>query len=239
MMHSLAFLPNPVIAHFHKVDLISTLQDAPLLTAGSDWKLMTSYHFDALAGGGVNAQLQNIRQKLKIPAVCLSLKLVIWFGFVVFAGAVQGMVTGIRGLCNGLGPAMFGFIFFLFNVELLEPNQVTPDTEKVRDAVKLRLVLCYQTHQTFKCFKTFLHLSCRSLLFPVRPFCSARVQLCWLCWWPSSFPHSTHQRWRPAALKSPLNPWASSRRWVQSLWATRTTSLSYRTAVYNPHKLLS
>ncbi|KAA0714494.1 Hippocampus abundant transcript 1 protein [Triplophysa tibetana] len=45
-------------------------------------------------------------------------------------GAVQGMVTGIRGLCNGLGPAMFGFIFFLFNVELLEPNQVTPDTEK-------------------------------------------------------------------------------------------------------------
>ncbi|XP_057212145.1 hippocampus abundant transcript-like protein 1 isoform X2 [Triplophysa rosa] len=45
-------------------------------------------------------------------------------------GAVQGMVTGIRGLCNGLGPAMFGFIFFLFNVELLEPNHVTSDTEK-------------------------------------------------------------------------------------------------------------
>lgn len=30
------------------------------------------------------------------------------------------MITGIRGLCNGLGPALFGFIFFLFNVELKE-----------------------------------------------------------------------------------------------------------------------
>uniref|UniRef100_A0A4W4F5G0 Major facilitator superfamily domain containing 14Bb n=1 Tax=Electrophorus electricus TaxID=8005 RepID=A0A4W4F5G0_ELEEL len=39
-------------------------------------------------------------------------------------GAVQGMVTGIRGLCNGLGPALFGFIFFLFNVELIDLNPV-------------------------------------------------------------------------------------------------------------------
>lgn len=28
------------------------------------------------------------------------------------------MITGIRGLCNGLGPALYGFIFFLFDVEL-------------------------------------------------------------------------------------------------------------------------
>uniref|UniRef100_A0A8C1ZDZ9 Si:ch211-87m7.2 n=1 Tax=Cyprinus carpio TaxID=7962 RepID=A0A8C1ZDZ9_CYPCA len=52
-------------------------------------------------------------------------------------GAVQGMITGIRGLCNGLGPALFGFIFFLFNVELKElspvdPNPVSPDTEEKR-----------------------------------------------------------------------------------------------------------
>ncbi|XP_010775071.1 hippocampus abundant transcript-like protein 1 [Notothenia coriiceps] len=33
-------------------------------------------------------------------------------------GVAQGMITGIRGLCNGLGPALYGFIFFLFNVEL-------------------------------------------------------------------------------------------------------------------------
>lgn len=35
------------------------------------------------------------------------------------------MITGIRGLCNGLGPALYGFIFFLFNVELntMDPIQ--------------------------------------------------------------------------------------------------------------------
>ncbi|KAL7734194.1 hypothetical protein ACLKA6_011868 [Drosophila palustris] len=33
-------------------------------------------------------------------------------------GAVQGMITGMRGLCNGLGPAVFGIIFYLFNVDL-------------------------------------------------------------------------------------------------------------------------
>jgi hypothetical protein len=30
------------------------------------------------------------------------------------------MVNGVRGLCNGLGPALFGFIFYLFNVNLNE-----------------------------------------------------------------------------------------------------------------------
>ncbi|XP_030761748.1 hippocampus abundant transcript 1 protein-like isoform X2 [Sitophilus oryzae] len=33
-------------------------------------------------------------------------------------GVVQGMVTGMRGLCTGLGPAMFGIIFYLFHVDL-------------------------------------------------------------------------------------------------------------------------
>uniref|UniRef100_A0A3Q3AG47 Hippocampus abundant transcript 1 protein-like n=1 Tax=Kryptolebias marmoratus TaxID=37003 RepID=A0A3Q3AG47_KRYMA len=41
-------------------------------------------------------------------------------------GVVQGMITGIRGLCNGLGPAMYGFIFFLFNVELNDTHPVKP-----------------------------------------------------------------------------------------------------------------
>ncbi len=35
-----------------------------------------------------------------------------------FLGLVQGMVNGVRGLCNGLGPALFGFTFYLFNVDL-------------------------------------------------------------------------------------------------------------------------
>ncbi|XP_013878235.1 hippocampus abundant transcript-like protein 1 [Austrofundulus limnaeus] len=47
-------------------------------------------------------------------------------------GVVQGMITGIRGLCNGLGPALYGFIFFLFNVELTDRQPVaqTQNTEK-------------------------------------------------------------------------------------------------------------
>ncbi|XP_051972838.1 hippocampus abundant transcript 1 protein [Xyrauchen texanus] len=42
-------------------------------------------------------------------------------------GLVQGMITGIRGLCNGLGPALYGFIFFLFNVELSGITSIEPD----------------------------------------------------------------------------------------------------------------
>jgi hypothetical protein len=30
------------------------------------------------------------------------------------------MITGMRGLCNGLGPAVFGVIFYLFHVDLNE-----------------------------------------------------------------------------------------------------------------------
>ncbi len=37
---------------------------------------------------------------------------------IVSVGVGQGMVTGIRGLCNGLGPALYGFIFYIFHVEL-------------------------------------------------------------------------------------------------------------------------
>lgn len=41
---------------------------------------------------------------------------------------VQGVVTGVRGLCGGLGPAMFGFIFYLFNVNLNEGMQIAHTT---------------------------------------------------------------------------------------------------------------
>lgn len=33
-------------------------------------------------------------------------------------GTVQGVITGIRGLCQGFGPALFGFIFYLFDMDL-------------------------------------------------------------------------------------------------------------------------
>ncbi|XP_033104117.1 hippocampus abundant transcript-like protein 1 [Anneissia japonica] len=44
-------------------------------------------------------------------------------------GVVQGMVTGIRGLCNGLGPALFGFIFYIFHVDLDDVGDDFGDTE--------------------------------------------------------------------------------------------------------------
>ena len=42
-------------------------------------------------------------------------------------GLVQGMITGMRGLCNGLGPAMYGLIFSLFHVDLNENSQTDVD----------------------------------------------------------------------------------------------------------------
>lgn len=45
-------------------------------------------------------------------------------------GVVQGMVTGMRGLCNGLGPAMFGVIFYLFHVDLNDEHSLSHSIEK-------------------------------------------------------------------------------------------------------------
>ena len=45
-------------------------------------------------------------------------------------GLVQGMITGMRGLCNGLGPAMFGLVFSLFHVDLSEKSADTNSVEE-------------------------------------------------------------------------------------------------------------
>lgn len=37
-------------------------------------------------------------------------------------GISQGLITGIRGLCNGIGPALYGFVFWIFGVKLSEPT---------------------------------------------------------------------------------------------------------------------
>uniref|UniRef100_A0A8C4JLB7 Hippocampus abundant transcript 1 protein n=1 Tax=Dromaius novaehollandiae TaxID=8790 RepID=A0A8C4JLB7_DRONO len=51
-------------------------------------------------------------------------------------GVVQGMITGIRGLCNGLGPALYGFIFYIFHVELNElPMPETPSGGSVNSII--------------------------------------------------------------------------------------------------------
>lgn len=52
------------------------------------------------------------------------------------------MVTGMRGLCNGLGPAMFGIIFYLFHVDLNdEHNKVrvlSPSSGEMVDSKYMR-----------------------------------------------------------------------------------------------------
>ena len=34
------------------------------------------------------------------------------------SGVVLGILTGMRGLCNGLGPALFGVLFYFSDVHL-------------------------------------------------------------------------------------------------------------------------
>ena len=46
----------------------------------------------------------------------------------------QGMITGVRGLCNGLGPALYGLIFYLFHVDLNDKNGKISHTINARPA---------------------------------------------------------------------------------------------------------
>ena len=46
-------------------------------------------------------------------------------------GVSQGMVTGIRGLCTGIGPALYGFIFWIFQVSLNETSNNGGDSTQI------------------------------------------------------------------------------------------------------------
>lgn len=55
-------------------------------------------------------------------------------------GVVQGMVTGMRGLCNGLGPAMFGVIFYLFHVDLNDEHATAAATRNLTEERYARMI---------------------------------------------------------------------------------------------------
>ena len=60
--------------------------------------------------------VRNFRTYTHVPYIMIS--------ELLFSGVAQGVVTGIRGLCNGLGPALFGLIFYLFHVDLNEATDI-------------------------------------------------------------------------------------------------------------------
>lgn len=41
-------------------------------------------------------------------------------------GLVQGLITGVRSLCSGIGPAMFGLLFYIFDVDMYEEIKANP-----------------------------------------------------------------------------------------------------------------
>lgn len=41
-------------------------------------------------------------------------------------GLVQGLVTGVRSLCGGIGPALFGVLFNFFDVDMYEEIKANP-----------------------------------------------------------------------------------------------------------------
>ncbi|XP_012944617.1 hippocampus abundant transcript 1 protein [Aplysia californica] len=60
-------------------------------------------------------------------------------------GVAQGVVTGIRGLCNGLGPALYGFIFYLFHVDLNEDKMDNPTPKVTENTSHLSLHDSFQS----------------------------------------------------------------------------------------------
>lgn len=64
-----------------------------------------------------------------------------WLVFFEEGFYFSGMVTGMRGLCNGLGPAMFGIIFYMFHVDLNEgENQnATHSTQTLESYTEVRI----------------------------------------------------------------------------------------------------
>ena len=82
-------------------------------------------------------------------------------------GVALGILTGVRGLCNGLGPALFGLLFWLFHVNLndsdtpgVEPivatSSVNMTTESELASVSLCLSVCVCVHCINCCSLLFL-----------------------------------------------------------------------------------
>lgn len=129
------------------------------------------------------------------------------------AGVVQGMITGIRGLCNGLGPALYGFVFYLFHVELsdTDPSEKGGKSNMANptDEVNMTRYLDLQSHWIMcKCNSntSFSFLSSpQSAIIPGPPFlfgaCSVLLSLLVALF----IPEHTGPGMRPGAYKKHSN----------------------------------
>ncbi|XP_074642139.1 hippocampus abundant transcript 1 protein-like [Tubulanus polymorphus] len=63
-------------------------------------------------------------------------------------GVAQGVVTGIRGLCNGLGPALYGLIFYLFHVNLNDHDDVKNTPQLQNNVTSNSINSLHRIHET-------------------------------------------------------------------------------------------
>ena len=85
-------------------------------------------------------------------------------------GAVQGIVTGIRGLCNGLGPAAFGLLFGLFHVDLTEPHDAAEARNQTVSSVRVNSVIVCISGNYNKLSLCAFPRKCLGLLFCLGPY---------------------------------------------------------------------
>ncbi|XP_026054341.1 hippocampus abundant transcript 1 protein-like [Carassius auratus] len=114
-------------------------------------------------------------------------------------GVGQGMVTGIRGLCSGLGPALYGFIFYIFHVELDKVPGKEPDVTHHQDHHQQNAIIPGPPFLFGACSVLLALLV--ALFIPEHPHIGARSG----SWKKHTSPHGhSHSPHPPGEAKEPL-----------------------------------
>ncbi|XP_026107567.1 hippocampus abundant transcript 1 protein-like [Carassius auratus] len=114
-------------------------------------------------------------------------------------GVGQGMVTGIRGLCSGLGPALYGFIFYIFHVELDKVPEKEPDVTHHQDHHQQNAIIPGPPFLFGACSVLLALLV--ALFIPEHPHMGARAG----SWKKHTSPHGhSHSPHPPGEVKEPL-----------------------------------
>lgn len=154
-------------------------------------------------------------------------------------GVVQGMITGIRGLCNGLGPALYGFVFYLFHVELTEPDgsEKGPKPNMANPTDEVSVYLQKTQNPEFDHFLIYVQYIHERFLFrvplsQVLPSCLGHAQCCCLCWWPCLSQSTRGPAWGPVLTRSTATEHRVTHTAPRAA-GLRARSRCWRTAVYN------